>query len=178
MTNKYLLGVVLAVQVISAVFFLSENLSSILGLRDTPIAWQVREMMELGAALGLVLGTVLGAVAMARTIRRTKRIEDQLRVASGAFADLLNERFLHWGLTPAERDVAWFSVKGMSTSEIAELRSTSEGTVKAQSNAIYRKAGVNGRYQLLSVFIDELMAEASLIKDDRDIGTAVGAIGK
>jgi hypothetical protein len=36
----------------------------------------------------------------------------------------------------------------MSTAEIAALRSTSEGTVKAQTNAIYRKAGVTGRSQL------------------------------
>jgi len=47
--------------------------------------------------------------------------------------------------------------------EIARLRDTSEGTVKAQSNAIYRKAGVSGRYQLLSLFVDELMIEATEI---------------
>ncbi len=124
-------------------------------------------MLEIGAALGLVLGSVLGGVALFRSQIRTRRIEDQLRAASGAFADLLEERFLDWGLTPAERDVAWFAVKGMSTQEIAGLRNTSEGTVKAQSNAIYRKAGVSGRYQLLSSFVDELMAEASVISDAR-----------
>ena len=32
-----------------------------------------------------------------------------------------------------------------------------EGTVKAQTNAIYRKAGVSGRSQLLSLFIEDLM---------------------
>ena len=63
-----------------------------------------------------------------------------------------------WGLTAAERDVAMFSLKGLSLQEIAALRRTSEGTVKAQTNAIYRKAGVNGRPQLLSLFIEELMA--------------------
>jgi DNA-binding NarL/FixJ family response regulator len=45
----------------------------------------------------------------------------------------------------------------MSTAEIATLRNTSEGTVKAQTNAIYRKAGVTGRPQLLSLFIEDLM---------------------
>ena len=63
-------------------------------------------------------------------------------------------------LSPAERDVAWFTVKGLSMQEIARMRETSDGTVKAQSNAIYRKAGVSGRYQLLSQFVDELMIEA------------------
>lgn len=73
--------------------------------------------------------------------------------------DLLTERFQEWGLTPAEKDVALFAIKGLSTSDIAVLRSTSEGTVKAQTNAIYRKAGVSGRSQLLSLFIDDLMRD-------------------
>jgi DNA-binding CsgD family transcriptional regulator len=73
--------------------------------------------------------------------------------------ELLAERFADWGLTPAERDVALFAIKGMSTAEIAALRNTSEGTVKAQTNAIYRKAGVSGRPQLLSLFIEDLMGE-------------------
>jgi len=71
----------------------------------------------------------------------------------------LQERFAEWELTPAEKDVALFSIKGLSTADIAGLRSTSEGTVKAQTNAIYRKAGVSGRPQLLSLFIDELMGD-------------------
>jgi DNA-binding CsgD family transcriptional regulator len=73
--------------------------------------------------------------------------------------DLLEERFGEWALTPPERDVALFAIKGMSTAEIAMLRMTSEGTVKAQTNAIYRKAGVSGRPQLLSLFIDDLMRD-------------------
>jgi len=71
--------------------------------------------------------------------------------------DLLEDRFAGWELTAAERDVALFSIKGMSTAEIAALRDTSEGTVKAQTNAIYRKAGVSGRPQLLALFIDDLI---------------------
>ena len=50
-----------------------------------------------------------------------------------------------------------FAIKGFSTAEIAGFRDVSEGTVKAQTNAIYRKAGVAGRPQLLSLFIDELI---------------------
>jgi len=40
---------------------------------------------------------------------------------------------------------------------MARLRDSSEGTIKAQSNAIYRKAGVSGRAQLLSLFIEDLL---------------------
>jgi len=166
-TNPWFLRFIFVVQLVCATFFVSDIFITVLGVRSRPINWQLRELLEIGAAIGLVLGVVLGAVALVRTQARSKKIESQLRVASGAFADLLEERFKEWGLTPAERDVAWFAVKGMSTQEIAALRNTSEGTVKAQSNAIYRKAGVSGRYQLLSLFVDELMAGASNIKDER-----------
>ncbi|NNF92563.1 MAG: helix-turn-helix transcriptional regulator, partial [Boseongicola sp.] len=64
-----------------------------------------------------------------------------------------------WALTPAERDVALFAIKGFSTQDIADLRGVSEGTIKAQTNAIYRKAGVSGRPQLLSLFIDDLVED-------------------
>ena len=140
-------------------FFISDIASSVFGLRRTPVPWQVREILEIGAAFGLILGFVLGAIALRRTHNRREQAEEKLRMASGAFLEILEERFVEWDLTPAERDVALFAIKGMSTAEIAELRKTSEGTVKAQTNAIYRKAGVSGRPQLLSHFIDDLMGD-------------------
>ena len=159
--NRFVaLAAVLCVQAACTVIFLWDLLSSLLGLRAAPISWQTRELLEIGAALGLLLGTAMGAVMLSRAQRRSARAEAQLRVASGAFMELLDERFADWALTPAERDVALFALKGMSIQEIAGLRATSEGTVKAQTNAIYRKAGVSGRPQLLSLFIDDLMGEA------------------
>lgn len=147
----------LTVQAVLTLVFVWDLLSSLLGLRSTPISWQVRELLEIGAAVGLLMGLALGALVLRRAQQRTVRAEDQLRAASGAFMDLLQDRFDHWGLTAAERDVALFSIKGMSTAEISALRETSEGTVKAQTNAIYRKAGVAGRPQLLALFIDDLI---------------------
>ena len=73
---------------------------------------------------------------------------------------VMTQHFTDWRLTPAERDVAVFLVKGLSTRDIADLRGTSEGTIKAQTNAIYRKAAVTGRTQLLSTFIEDLMDDA------------------
>lgn len=151
--------VILIVQFLCAVFFVSEILSGITGLRTQPLRWWAHELVEIGAAVGLILGSVLGALALRKSMRRQKKIEGQLRIASGAFMELLNERFQEWELTPSEKDVALFAIKGMSTQDIADLRKTSEGTVKAQTNAIYRKANVNGRPQLLSLFIDDLMGE-------------------
>jgi DNA-binding CsgD family transcriptional regulator len=155
---------VFVVQAVCAFFFVSDILSSVLGIRTTPISWEAREFMEIGAAVGLVLGVVLGAIMLRRTLTQRNVAEARLRRASGAFMDLLEERFAEWGLTAAERDVALFAIKGMSTAEIATLRTTSEGTVKAQTNAIYRKAGVSGRPQLLSLFIDDLMRDDGAVR--------------
>ena len=80
-------------------------------------------------------------------------------MASGEFAALLEEHFETWGLTPAERDVAILTIKGLSVAEIAAARGSAEGTVKAHSAALYRKAGVTGRMQLVTLFLDALMEE-------------------
>ncbi|SFS02041.1 helix-turn-helix transcriptional regulator [Yoonia litorea] len=154
MNSKAVFAVV-ALQVFCAALFTFQIASSVFGF--APYGWQLYELIEIGAALGLIIGSALGWVVLRRTVQRNSIVEDQLRLASGAFMDVLEERFTDWDLTPAERDVALFAIKGMSTQEIAGLRGVSEGTVKAQTNAIYRKAGVSGRTQLLSLFIDELM---------------------
>ncbi len=175
MTRRWIIGAILLVQAMCAFFFVSDIVVSVLGLRVTPVSWRNRELMEIGAALGLVLGLVLGAVALHRSSQAQKRAEDALRRASGAFADLLQQRFAEWGLTPAEADVALFAIKGMSTAEIAGLRGTSEGTVKAQTAAIYRKAGVTGRPQLLSLFIDDLMRDEGTIRPPPEAGPVARA---
>lgn len=155
---------ILLVQALCAFFFVFDILSSVLGLRTTPISWEMREFLEIGAAIGLILGVVVGALMLRRALRERNLAEERLRRASGAFMVLLQERFSEWGLTPSEKDVALFAIKGMSTAEIAALRATSEGTVKAQTNAIYRKAGVSGRPQLLSLFIDDLMRDDGAVR--------------
>jgi len=155
--GKLFLAAVLVVQLACSVFFVSEIVLTIFNVRARPISWQTRELMEIGATVGLIIGSVVGAFYLRSSMRRTARAEQKLRAASGAFMDVMEEKFAEWGLTPAERDVALFAIKGMSIQEIAALRQTSEGTVKAQTNAIYRKAGVSGRPQLLSVFIEDLL---------------------
>jgi DNA-binding CsgD family transcriptional regulator len=159
LSRRWVIAAILAVQSLCAVFFVSDILSSMIGIRTTPISWQSRELIEIGAALGLVLGILLGAIALRRADRARAAAEVRLRRAQVAFAELLEERFRDWNLTPAEADVALFAIKGMSTAEIAGLRGVSEGTVKAQTAAIYRKAGVSGRPQLLSLFIEDLLGD-------------------
>ena len=157
MKNWVLIAGVVALQAVCAAVLLFDIAVTVLGLPIAPFSWAFHEAVEIGVALGLIFGSVVCLLAARDARRRTRRAEDALRAASGAFMDVLEERFRDWGLTPAERDVALFAIKGLSTQEIASVRKTSKGTVKAQTNAIYRKAGVSGRPQLLSLFIDDLM---------------------
>jgi DNA-binding CsgD family transcriptional regulator len=159
--SAWLIGVILLflLQLVCALVFILDILSSVVGVLPLPQGWQGREMIEIGAALGLLLGLMLGTGLLIRAVRQRNLARDGLRRASGAFYDLMEERFREWGLTLAERDVSLFLIKGMSTAEIARLRDTSEGTVKSQTNAIYRKAAVVGRQQLLSLIIEDLMGD-------------------
>lgn len=164
MGRTALVAALFLAQALCAIFFVSDVFSSIIGFESSALSWEMREILEIAAAFGLITGAVLGGLAMKRAVHDRNTAQERLRRASGAFLDLLEERFAEWGLTPAERDVALFAIKGMSTAEISVLRSTSEGTVKAQTNAIYRKAGVSGRSQLLSLFIDDLMRDEGTVR--------------
>ncbi|MEO1537727.1 MAG: helix-turn-helix transcriptional regulator [Pseudomonadota bacterium] len=160
MNNRFVLGLVVLLQLVCALFFIGRIMISVLGLPIGPIDWTYHELIELGAALGLLLGSVFGALALRAARQRSHAAEEALKRAQSAFKDVLELRFAGWDLTPAERDVALFAIKGFSLQDIADLRGVSEGTVKAQTNAIYRKASVSGRAQLLSLFIDELVDDS------------------
>lgn len=66
-------------------------------------------------------------------------------------------QFQQWGLTPAEQEVALLLVKGLSLKEAAQVRGTSERTVRQQALAVYRKAGVGGRAELSAFFLEDLL---------------------
>ncbi len=86
---------------------------------------------------------------------------EQWRTQSKAYlaglSALINQQLTSWGLTPAEREVAFLLLKGMSLKEIALLRDTSEKTARVQSTAIYAKSGLNGRSELAAFFLEDLL---------------------
>ena len=63
------------------------------------------------------------------------------------------------GLTMAEREVGMLALKGIDLAEIARLRGSAQGTVRAQMTRIYAKAGVSGRAQFAAWFVEELLGE-------------------
>ena len=130
-------------------------------LSDLIGEWRAQRLhaeIELVAVFALALGAALFLREALHLTRRNRRVERELQAASGAFQDVMAQNFADWGLTPAERDVALLSIKGVPIAEIARLRDTREGTIKAQSTAIYRKAGVSNRAELISVMVEELIS--------------------
>ena len=124
----------------------------------------------------VVMGfSLAGFVIMWRHLRTAQlRAHDLERDLDGTRADLarwrdeaqellrglgaaIDQQFDRWGLTPAERDVALFLLKGLSLKDVAELRSTSERTARQQSLAVYRKAGLAGRAELAAFFLEDLL---------------------
>ena len=115
-------------------------------------------VIEFLAVLALIAGVIFETRYLFALLRRKAHLEEQLGLAAGAFHDIVEARFDTWALTPSERDVALFALKGFGIAEIAELRGSAEGTVKAHLNGIYRKAGVTGRGAFVGLFIEDLMS--------------------
>lgn len=125
---------------------------------------------EIGATIGLFVGIAFEVRSLMSLLRRQAHMEKSLGVAAGALAELMEDYFRQWALTPSEADVAAFTIKGYSIAEIATLRGSAEGTVKTHLNAIYRKAGVQGRGQLVSLLIEDLL-NAPLVPKPAVAGT-------
>lgn len=157
MRSPKMLWALLALQAICTAFFVFDSLSDAFGFASS-LAREA-QLFEYAMTVALVGGVVLTALSLRDVMARQARLEHQIDVASGAFEEVLQTHFEDWNLTPAERDVARLLIKGVSVAELAALRGSAEGTIKAHSAAVYRKARVSGRLQLLSLFVEELMSD-------------------
>ncbi len=77
----------------------------------------------------------------------------------------IDQQLARWNLTNAEKEVAFLLLKGFGFKEIAAMRATSEKTARAQSTAIYAKAGLSGRTELAAFFLEDLMAPDPSVAD-------------
>lgn len=73
----------------------------------------------------------------------------------------IDQQLTKWQLTPAEKEVAFLLLKGLSLKEVAEVRGTSEKTARVQSIAIYSKSSLSGRSELSAFFLEDLLVPSS-----------------
>jgi len=138
---------------------------------DAPEDWRsfhvLYEVALILGALGLVAWLWRGwwrAEATAGALRRTlterqAERDGWRRRAERALEGLgqaVDEQFGAWQLTPAEREVALFLLKGRGHKEIAAATGRSERTVRQHAVAVYKKAGVGGRAELAAFFLEDL----------------------
>lgn len=90
---------------------------------------------------------------------------DQWRLQAKKYLEGLSQAIDHqlssWHLSTSEKEVAFLLLKGLSLKEIAEVRSTTEKTARAQSMAVYAKAGLSGRSELAAFFLEDLLLPMS-----------------
>lgn len=114
-------------------------------------------------AVWLALGWARAGTSLARAridLARRQAERDEWRArAESALAGLgraMEQQMQAWGLTPAEREVAFHLVRGHSHKLIARLTDRSERTVRQHAIAVYQKAGLAGRAELAAFFLRDI----------------------
>lgn len=119
------------------------------------------EATVLVAAVGgvLVLWRQLyqSRVDLARATVEAERWRQENQHLLAGLASAIDDQFCRWGLTRAESEVGLLLLKGLSHKEVAEVRRTSERTVREQSRSLYRKAGLGGRASLSAFFLEDML---------------------
>lgn len=100
----------------------------------------------------------------------TRSVEDSQRLAGERDAwrgraekllrglgEEIDAQLRRWSLTPAEREIALFLLKGYGHKEIAVLLERSERTVRQHAVAVYRKSNLSGRAELAAFFLEDLL---------------------
>ncbi|NNE06615.1 MAG: hypothetical protein HKN15_12915 [Xanthomonadales bacterium] len=127
------------------------------------------------AAVSILLVTIL-IYQRHRAHQREEGLQQAYEAATGeamlhtealekALYDIQNhiqQEFDRWSLTLAEKEIALLLLKGLRLKDIAESRGTSERTVRQQAQAVYKKAGLDGRFELAAYFIEDVIQSMEL----------------
>lgn len=98
------------------------------------------------------------SLRVAELEREKREFKERFSRVKSEFSQIVDQQFDSWNLSPVEKDIALLLIKGLSMREIALTRQTSEGTVRQQAGAIYKKSGLSGRQELAAIFLDELFS--------------------
>jgi DNA-binding CsgD family transcriptional regulator len=148
----------LAIQVASSIFIVFKLLAEVFLWQAPLIPWELQETLEILSSCGLLFGVLSSIALLYISFKRVNRIEGQLNAAAGQFQTYVERQFDEWALTPTERHVALLVIKGFSNAEIAEMRGTTESTVKSQLTSTFKKARLTSRQQLVACVIEDLVA--------------------
>jgi len=109
-------------------------------------------------------GVGLFALNIERLRRSSVRLSEDLSATRTnletfrrGIGDEIEQQLEVWSLTPSEKQVAQLLLKGLGHREIAEIRDTSEKTVRQQAARVYQKAQVSGRAELSAFFLEDLL---------------------
>ncbi len=142
------------------------------------------------AGLVLVLAGVAGTAAELRS--STEEVQRLRGDVVGTRADLaqwrgelqqrprdfgaeVDEQFTAWNLSEAERAVAWLILRGLSYKDAAEVRSTTERSIRHQAMSIYRKAGLTGRAEMAAYFLKAILGTGG-VRSIAGLAPAGGAL--
>lgn len=101
------------------------------------------------------------ALETAREVER-KDFRNQIAHLSNEFLAHIDQQFNKWHFTRSEKEIALLLIKGLSMKEIADIRGSSESTVRQQSSLIYKKSHLGGRMELSAFFLDDILALSNL----------------
>lgn len=121
------------------------------------VAWVTFELRAVRQDQATLRRDLAQAVAQGADWRRSH--EATLEDLAGA----IRRQFSAWGLTAAEADIAGLILKGASLHDIADLRHTSDATIRRQAQGIYRKSGLAGRSELAAYFLESLFEERQAV---------------
>jgi DNA-binding CsgD family transcriptional regulator len=147
------ISILVALQALACAFFVGDLVGDVVAE-----GIGLHLLIEGLAALALLVAVILGAMQVRSLVAAARRDEAAVAAAQGALADLIRLRFEDWQLTAAEADVALFALKGCDIAEIAGMRGSAAGTVRAQLARVYAKASVDSQSGLIALFLEELIA--------------------
>jgi DNA-binding CsgD family transcriptional regulator len=147
---------------------------------DAPPSWLsahvLFELSMMTVSLSLAVYLLLGWRRTLRSLESTRRTllqnqasiraeRDQWRASAQAALEglgaAIDRQFDAWKLTPTEREVALFLLKGYGHKQIAGTTNRSERTVRQHAVAVYQKSGLSGRAELAAFFLEDLLLPRS-----------------
>ncbi len=134
-----------------------------------PMAHMAIEVFAILLCLGGVAGT---GIQLRWALRRARELQldlegtradlvrsrEEAKELLGGLGGVIDLQFQRWSLTAAQCEVALLVLKGFSYKEIADLRETTERTVRNQALAVYRKGGLANRAEMAAFFLEDLLS--------------------